>query len=31
MGNREFLMHLTSGAVADVAALVAQATAGATD
>jgi 23S rRNA (cytidine1920-2'-O)/16S rRNA (cytidine1409-2'-O)-methyltransferase len=31
MGNREFLMHLTSGAAADVAALVAQAMAGATD
>ena len=31
MGNREFLMHLTSGATADVAALVAQAMAGATD
>ena len=31
MGNREFLMHLTSDAAGDVAALVAQAMAGATD
>jgi len=31
MGNREFLMHLTSDAAGDVAALVAQALAGVTD
>ncbi len=31
MGNREFLMHLTSDAGGDVAALVAQAMTGATD
>jgi 23S rRNA (cytidine1920-2'-O)/16S rRNA (cytidine1409-2'-O)-methyltransferase len=31
MGNREFLMHLTSGAGGDVAALVAQVMAGTTD